>query len=220
MGAWGTGLYSSDIACDVRADYREMLVFHYSHEEAVQRIINDHQLSRDDPYDAAGWFALADCAWKYGHLDEELKQFVISLINQNIEDEIWTSPKDKEKRKAQLSKLYTKIQNPPEKISKPTAFLPGKCYWNEGSLYAIKMEMGQFTNEYMVILVVNKHMVKDSRFARETDLSPEYDYAVTTYHSVKMPVMSDFQNVLQILFHFHFFFVFRPKLYIDRILCY
>ena len=126
MGTWGTGLYSGDIACDVRADYREMLVFHYSHEEAVQRIIKDHQLSKDDPYNAAGWFALADSAWKYGHLDESLKQLVQRLYEEEAEKELWAdSPRDWEKRKAVIANLSEKLQVPREKPAKPSMpYLP------------------------------------------------------------------------------------------------
>ena len=198
MGAWGTGLYSNDLACDIRSDYREMLVCHYTHEEAVQRILRDHQLSKDDPEDAAGWFALADCAWKYGHLDDELKAFVMSLIDRNTEEELWISPKNKEKRRAELLKLYMKIQNPPEKVSKPSMYFPSKCYWNDGSLYAIKMTEGQFANQYAVILIVNRLCYRLSRFASESDVFPGYEFAVTTYHSEKMPTMEDFQTTVQL----------------------
>ncbi len=212
MGTWGTGLYSSDVACDVRDDYREMLVYHYTHEDAVKEIIKIHALKEDDPYDAAGWFALADCAWKYGHLDDELKTFVMRLIDENVEDELWDTPSDKRKRKAQLSKLYEKLQHPPEKISKPTAFLPHKCnLWQEGDLLALKMLNGEFVDEYMVILIVKKAMERYSRFAQDTDLVPEYYYVITTYHDKQLPVTEDFQQQVQIYVNDDIDPIFFPK---------
>ena len=108
MGTWGTGLYSGDIACDVRADYREMLVFHYSHEEALQRIIKDHQLSKDDPYNAAGWFALADSAWKYGHLDESLKQLVQRLYEKRLRKNCGLTPRETGKSEKRSSQTFRK----------------------------------------------------------------------------------------------------------------
>ena len=198
MGVWGPELYSNDLASDVRNDYREMLVLHYTHHEAMERIIREHELSETDPHDAAGWFALADCAWKYGHLDEQLKQFVMKLIDEGIEDKagIWDYSGDRAKRKKILEKLHQKIQKPPEKISKPYILMPGKADWNEGDLIAVRMLNGEFINEYMVILIVRKEWKKVSRFAREGDVYPDYYFVVLTYHSKSYPEMNAFSSKL------------------------
>ena len=75
MGAWGTGLYSSDLALDIKDDYIDRLKRGESNEEITQSLINEYQEIINDPEDALEfWFALADIQWKYGRL-------VSSVIN-------------------------------------------------------------------------------------------------------------------------------------------
>ena len=59
MGAWGTGLYSDDVAHDVRYLYKELLMVGLSNEEATQKLIKDSQWLINDMYDGpVFWFVL------------------------------------------------------------------------------------------------------------------------------------------------------------------
>ena len=198
MGAWGTSLYSSDIARDVRDDYREMLVLKYTHEQAVEMIIKEHQLSENDPYDASGWYALADSAWRYGFLNDKLLSLAQKIKDSEIEKELWDNPKEWDKRKEVIRKLYNKIQNPPEKVSKPHILMPLKTDWQEGDLLAFKLQDGQFAGRYIVILIVQRDDRKISRFARDTDVVAEYHFVVTTYLSEMHPSVSSIGKTIEI----------------------
>ena len=202
MGTWETGLYSNDLALDVRDDYREMLVFHYSHEEAVKRLVQEYELSEDDPYNAAGWFALADCAWKYGYLDEGLKQLVQRLYEEEAEKELWAdSPRDWKKRKTVIAKLLERIQVPRKKPAKPSMpYLPRPYYvgWHIGDMLAFQLQDGPYCGNYIAILIVASHSIPISRFAPPTEVYVCYEFVITTYNQKRIPNVTDFQDSISI----------------------
>lgn len=203
MGTWETGLYSCDLACDVRDDYREMLVFKYPHEEAVKRLVQEHHLSEDDPYDAAGWFALAESAWKYGHLDEDLKQLVQRLYDEEAERELWVdSPNGWKKRKAVIAKLMEKILVPREKPAKPTMLMPAQTDWQEGDLLAFQLQDGPHKDHYIVILIVSRTDRPLSRYADSSNFGfwTALGYVLTTYDQTRFPSMSDFAERIEIFY--------------------
>ena len=202
MGAWGTGLYSSDLATDVRNDYCEMLVFHYSHEKAVKRLVQEYELLEDDPYNAAGWFALADSAWKYGHLDDELKRRVQRLYDEEAEKKLWAdSPEDFKKRKAVIARLLEKIQTPREKAAKPSLrFVPYNVDWHVGDLIAFQLQNGPYCGNYIAVLIVSRREIPISRFASPTDVSLLYTCVLSTYNQKHIPKMTDFQETIGIYY--------------------
>jgi hypothetical protein len=60
MGAWGTGLWSDDTACDVRATYREALEDGLSNEEAADKVLAEFAPDLADEDSApVVWLALA-----------------------------------------------------------------------------------------------------------------------------------------------------------------
>lgn len=67
MGAWGTGLYSNDSACDIRGDYIDKLKRGKTNDEATQELINSNRdIMGDVEEEPLFWFALADTQWNYG----------------------------------------------------------------------------------------------------------------------------------------------------------
>ena len=201
MGTWGTGLYSNDLACDIRNDYREMIALKYTHDAAVQRVLREHELSENDAGDAAGWFALTDYAWRYGYLDNKLKSLAQNLFDSEIEKELWAdNPKEWAKRKTQISKLIQKIQTPPEKPSKPSISMPYQADWHEGDLLAFQLQDGSYCGNYIVILIVSRHDLQMSRFLPPTETYGCYDYVLTTCNQDHMPDLSYFQSSIGIFY--------------------
>lgn len=69
MGTWGTGLYSDDLAMDVRDYYREQLSLGKPEEKITQELIEQNRtFILDDEVASVFWFALADTQWNLGRL--------------------------------------------------------------------------------------------------------------------------------------------------------
>lgn len=90
MGAWGTALYSDDTTCEVRDDYANHLKRGLTDAEAVQAVLNRFgALLEDREVACLVYFALADTAWKYGRLDQEMQRRALELIEQGGDVFVW-----------------------------------------------------------------------------------------------------------------------------------
>jgi hypothetical protein len=64
MGAWGTAIFSDDLACDVRDAYRDLLVEGHSGQQATKRLIDQFaQEIKDDAsrVTSIAWITLFQC---------------------------------------------------------------------------------------------------------------------------------------------------------------
>lgn len=78
MGAWGPGLFSDDVACDVKEYYMNCLREEMSADEAEAAVVSyfgDELADSDDGPVVV--LALADTAWRVGRLSEKLKEAAI-----------------------------------------------------------------------------------------------------------------------------------------------
>lgn len=115
MGAWGAGLYSDDTTCDVRDDYIQHLKHGLSHGEACQKVLGRHAARLGEPEVAClAYFALADTAWKYGRLDETLKDKALSLLRAGGDLFVWErdAPRDVPARRKTLKALEARLATP------------------------------------------------------------------------------------------------------------
>jgi hypothetical protein len=125
MGAWGPAIFSDDTACDIRADYRELLEDGVDDAEATQRVIAEYQHLGDDEAHVL-WLALAAAQSDLGRLDESVKFKALQVVDQDIGLELWeeAGPKELVRRKAVLEKLRGQLTGPqkaPTKVRKPWA---------------------------------------------------------------------------------------------------
>lgn len=75
MGAWGSSLYESDTACDIRDDYVDKLKRGKSNEEITSKLIIEYVEGESDVEEIAlFWFALANIQWDYGRLLPMVKE--------------------------------------------------------------------------------------------------------------------------------------------------
>jgi hypothetical protein len=49
MGAWGTAIFSDDLAADVRGDWRELLLDGHETDAAAEELLRCYQHAVDDP---------------------------------------------------------------------------------------------------------------------------------------------------------------------------
>ncbi len=124
MGAWGTGIYSDDTACDVKEMCQEIFPFVSVDEgnriifEQYAEIVNSTFIDNDY---AAFWYALADWQWKHGILTEDIRSKAIALLEAHTGIDEWQesgSAKDVKKRIAVMDALKSQLESemPPKKL--------------------------------------------------------------------------------------------------------
>lgn len=115
MGAWGTGLYSDDTTCDVRDRYVRNLKDGRSSDDSCQEILDRYgDLLRDTETACLVYFALADTAWRYGRLNEAVKDRALSLLKSGGDIVVWErdAPSDAAARRRTLRELEKRLGTP------------------------------------------------------------------------------------------------------------
>lgn len=88
MGAWGPGIFSDDVAEDIRSDYRELLEDQVPDDEATRRIIGSYEVLDSDEEHVL-WLALAAAQASLGRLDDAVKQRALDVIDHGRRLERW-----------------------------------------------------------------------------------------------------------------------------------
>ena len=72
MGTWGTGIFSSDTAQDVREEYRALLAEGMMGSDATKKLLVEWKSTIDDPDEAPDfWLALVDWLGRVRQASEE-----------------------------------------------------------------------------------------------------------------------------------------------------
>lgn len=120
MGTWGTGLYADDTTCDIRDDFIKGLKQGLSSEKSCQAILDRYGKLLEQPETAClVYFALADTAWKYGRLPEQLRTKALALLETGESMLAWEreAPGSAPARRKVLKNLSVRLNSPqpPEK---------------------------------------------------------------------------------------------------------
>ena len=136
MGAWGTGLYQDDTTCDVKEEYLNLLKIGKGPKEAMEEmIINWEDCIEDVEAGTLFWFALAETQWKYGLLDEKVKEIALKYIEEGIDLERWEEDqKLYTKRKTELEKLKEKLGSEQPKGKKIPKMTFQRANWKIGDI--------------------------------------------------------------------------------------
>ncbi len=143
MGTWGPGLYSDDVACDVKEYYMNCLREEMSGEQAEAATVSYFKDELSDSDDGPiVVLSLAETAWRTGRLSEVLKKAAIDIIDKGEGLERWEAEGKQllKKRQAVLIKLREKLlspQPPEKKVYKHRIY---KCEWKIGDVYAYRFE--------------------------------------------------------------------------------
>lgn len=126
MGAWGGGLYESDFACDVRADFNGFVRAPLSDDEFLARIEEAHGLGHDgkhvDGFDY--WLVLADQLERIGMHRPEIFAHALEIIERGDDitalKALGAKPPTVERRRKDTAKLMERLRNPrPAKTRRP-----------------------------------------------------------------------------------------------------
>lgn len=132
MSIWGTGVFQSDIAQEIRDAYRGMLLDKVPDEEAAARIVADFAEELSHPDDGAMFvIALAVTMHKVGRLTEPILEHALAAIDAGPEP-WWENEKDLAARArvfATTRELLKTEQPAPKRLSRPweenTSLAPG-----------------------------------------------------------------------------------------------
>ncbi len=142
MGTWGPGIYQNDVSDDVRGFYVSYLKGGKSDEEAYQMVMEKFQEELNDTDDRDNVIiGLAYIMWKYGRLNDEIKQLLEEALSHE-ENREWRTEKDRRERKKKIDKMLSDMSKevPRKKVS---VHKPYKVGWEPGEVYYF-----QLTNKY------------------------------------------------------------------------
>jgi hypothetical protein len=114
MGAWGPGLFSDDLAMDVRSEFRELVEDGVDDADATRRVTEAHAESITDPDEGPTfWLALAFTQSKLGRLDPMVRDRALVIIERGEGLHLWEDdPKLLAKRKETLEKVKAQLTGP------------------------------------------------------------------------------------------------------------
>ena len=82
MGAWGPAIFSDDVACDVRDQYRAMIEDQVPDADAEERVLDAWRAALDDTDDGpVVWLALAATQSKLGRLSDRVKGEALRVVD-------------------------------------------------------------------------------------------------------------------------------------------
>jgi hypothetical protein len=128
VGAWGTGLFSDDTACDVRDIYTELITDGADDADATQQVLSQFAPEPDDDDAVIVWVALALTQRRLGRLDPAVADRAVTLIDTGGDLWRWEEegPKKVAQRRAALAKAraqLTRPQPPRRTLRHPTTTL-------------------------------------------------------------------------------------------------
>ena len=110
MGVWGTGLFSDDVACDVRDHYRQLLEDGLDDSDAIRLTVEAFREYLEESSGIA-LLAFAVTQSKLGRLDLEIRDRALAVVDRGADLEVWErdNPKLLPKRRAMLEKARAQL---------------------------------------------------------------------------------------------------------------
>lgn len=162
MGTWGTGLYSDDLASDLRGEFRDLIGEGHATAAAVDQLTAQYESSlRDSDEAPVFWLSLADTGWRLGRLDERVLMNALRVIESGEDLTRWQVQKDRVKRAALLKKLRARLTSPqpkPKRVPKP---VKSASDWTVGEIIAFRLLSGHWA----LMRVIGHHADRGGRSA-------------------------------------------------------
>ncbi len=157
MGAWGPAIFSDDLACDLRDDFKNLIAEGLSSADATEKLFNSYEINKDDLEECnVFWLSLAATQWKMGRLDEEVKSKAIKIIDSGSDVLRWREEgesgwaKQREKHLLKLKEQLLSPQSEPKKIRKR---FKNQTDLKFGDAIAYRLNSGN----YVIFRVIDHH---------------------------------------------------------------
>ena len=199
MGAWSAEIFDDDGAGEIKEEYKILLGYGISPEEAYKKIEEyfypDYQGEHDeDVY----WLSIALFQWKNGILSEEVKQQALRCIEDDTYLERWKDSGKEiyEERKRILEELKYNLLNVvnerKKRFPKCPKYYRNKTEWEVGDLLAYKMISPMFEWGELVDVETKRRLKKAQELIKDryillrvvdidvipvSSICPELDYS-------------------------------------------
>jgi Domain of unknown function (DUF4259) len=113
VGVWGTGLFSDDVACDIRDHYRQLLEDSVEDSAATRLTLETFERYLEEP-DGVALIAFAVTQSKLGRLEPDVRDRALAIIDAGADLAGWEeeNPKLLPKRRAVLEKARAQLTGP------------------------------------------------------------------------------------------------------------
>lgn len=115
MGTWGSGLFSDDLACDIRDEYRQQVEDGVADTEALgATLARFHAYFEDPETSVVSILALAVAQVKLGRLDPGIRTRALDVLDRGADLALWEkeNPQALPKRRAVLEQARTLLTGP------------------------------------------------------------------------------------------------------------
>lgn len=136
MSGTGVGIFSNDIAMDVKWDFCQLLGLGKTIEEINEYILSSKP-DDDDEEACAFWSALAMISWQYGVLTDDVKAKAKHIIENHDDSELFIKKSDAEARKAILHDLLNTLESENPKPKKRKKTFVYRTTWKQGDILAL-----------------------------------------------------------------------------------
>ena len=155
MGTWGAGLYSADMALDLRATIGALLRLPFDEARIVEVLREGEQKAASDPQDedhTTFWLVLADQFAKRGLVSADVRAKALDIIDSERDLSMLAARGMKEsdlrKRATTLQKLRATLFNTPRPARRSTLKAPLPYTLDVGVLYACPVRGSAAINTY------------------------------------------------------------------------
>lgn len=146
MGTWGIGIFSDDLACDVRDAFKKVLQEELSGAQATKYVLDEFADCLKDPDDGPLlYLALAATQWNYGYPDQKIINKAIKIIDDGEGLNRWKEVNTSllEKRESVLHKLKQQLLSPAPSPKKVKSY--PRNPFKVGDVIQIKLPNGKFS---------------------------------------------------------------------------
>ena len=163
MGTWGPAIYSDDLACDVRDDFKDLIGDGFDSVQATKTLENEYQDSINDiEENSVFWFALADTQWKTGLLIDRVLDKTLEIIESGSDLERWKEdPKTLKKRENAIAKLKKQLLTDQPKEKRIPKVYREESTFNIGDIFSYQNEL----DSKVLFRVIGIHQDKGGRFS-------------------------------------------------------
>ena len=158
-----------DLASDMRADYRDMITYGWSPEEAEKEMITVYMGDLLEDEELTAWCVLAKEEWSHGY---RLGKIVLDKAIQKIDRELQSDPekrsKSEEEYRTRLKALKEQLLSDPPMPKKLRKEKPVLSPWKLGDCVAVKMTSDIFPHldgQYGILRVVEIAKSRQSRYS-------------------------------------------------------